>query len=406
MTYMIIIALCVVILLSYLFDITSKYTKIPGVLLLIVLGIILRIIVDKTQFQMPDIEPILPLLGTLGLILIVMEASLDLKLNRKKRKVIFHSVSSAVLLLGVFTAVVAYVLHAAFKLSWQTALLNTVPLAIISSAVAIPAASDLNDNDREFVVYESSFSDILGILVFDFIAMQHASFTSGLINLGIDGLITFIISVVMTITLAILLHRTRQHVNYVIIMTFIVLVYILAKMIHLPALLLILVFGMVLSNHRFFNIPFTAKFINFEKFSSDIGSFKIIARELTFLVRSFFFIIFGYFTKIDQLLNIDNFVVGLCIILFIILVRWPFFKYVLQKEVSPLLFYAPRGLITILLFLSIPEVNQTDLINQGLVTQVIFISIVVMSIGNMVKTHEKVAFEVEVPDEEEGDVAG
>jgi Kef-type K+ transport system membrane component KefB len=376
------------------------------VLLLIVLGIVLRIIVDNTQFKMPNIEPILPLLGTLGLILIVMEASLDLKLNRKKRKVIFHSVSSAVLLLSVFTAVVAYVLHAAFKLPWQTALLNTVPLAIISSAVAIPAASNLGDDDREFVVYESSFSDILGILVFDFIAMQHASFASGLLNLVINGLITFVISVVMTIGLAILLHRTKQHVNYVIIMTFIVLIYILAKMVHLPALLLILVFGMVLSNHLFFNIPFTAKFINFEKFSTDISSFKIIARELTFLVRSFFFIIFGYFTELDQLLNFNNFVVALCIILFIILVRWPFFKYVLRKEVSPLFFYAPRGLITILLFLSIPEVNQTELINQGLVTQVIFISIVVMSIGNMVKTHEKVEFEVEAPAEEDEGLEG
>lgn len=41
MTNYIILILCVIILLSYLFDITSRYSRIPGVMLLIGLGIAL-----------------------------------------------------------------------------------------------------------------------------------------------------------------------------------------------------------------------------------------------------------------------------------------------------------------------------------------------------------------------------
>lgn len=351
--------------------------------MLILLGLGIQLVVKTTDLVMPNLSPVLPLLGTLGLILIVMEASLDLKLNKNKKKVIAQSISSAMVLLALFTGIVAYILNHFLQIPWQTALLNAIPLAIISSAVAIPAAANLNGDDKEFVVYESSFSDILGILVFDFILMNHGTLSIGLLNLAFDGMITFFIAIVTTIALAFLLHKTAHHVNYVIIMTFIILIYMLAKLVHFPALLLILIFGMVLSNHRFFKLPIIEKFINFVKFEKDIDSFKHIAGELTFLVRSFFFIMFGFYTKIDQLLNINNFVIALSIVLFIFLIRGLFFKQVLRKDVSPLLFFAPRGLITILLFLSIPEIHKIELFNEGLITQVIFISILLVTPGNL-----------------------
>jgi potassium/hydrogen antiporter len=56
--------------------------------------------------------------------------------------------------------------------------------------------------------------------------------------------------------------------------------------------------------------------------------------------------------------------------------------------VIPLLFYAPRGLITILLFLSIPADQHIDFINEGVVTQVIFISILLISPGDIFRKRE------------------
>ncbi|MCF8372999.1 MAG: cation:proton antiporter [Bacteroidales bacterium] len=383
MTYQVIIAFCIIILLAYLFDITGKYSKIPGVLLLILLGIIIHFLVIKAGLYVPNLEPVLPIIGTLGLILIVMEASLDLKINAEKKKIIRKSILSSVVLFVLFIVIFSYVLKVFFPIPWNTALLNAIPLGIISSAVAIPAAANLNPANKEFVIYESSFSDILGILVFDFIVVGFVTISGSLANLLLASFVTLLISILATTALALLLHKITHHVNYVIIMTFIVLIYSLAKFIHLPALLFVLIFGLVLANYRFLEVSFTRRFINFEKFGKDIESFKHISGELTFLVRSFFFIMFGYLTKLDELLNVQNLTFSVGIVLFLILCRWLFFKQVIKEPVIPLLFYAPRGLITILLFLSIPEINRLEIINEGVVTQVIFISILLLSPGNM-----------------------
>src|SRR5680860_210782 len=95
MAYQVIIAFCIIILLAYLFDITGKYSKIPGVLLLILLGIIIQVLVTRTGLYVPNLEPVLPVIGTLGLILIVMEASLDLKINAEKKKICLLYTSDA-----------------------------------------------------------------------------------------------------------------------------------------------------------------------------------------------------------------------------------------------------------------------------------------------------------------------
>jgi hypothetical protein len=66
----------------YLFDLTAR-TKIPSVILLLLLGWMVR---DNLLFDinLPDLTATLPVLGTIGLILIVLEGSLELELNRSK----------------------------------------------------------------------------------------------------------------------------------------------------------------------------------------------------------------------------------------------------------------------------------------------------------------------------------
>jgi cell volume regulation protein A len=54
-----------------------------------------------------------------------------------------------------------------------------------------------------------------------------------------------------------------------------------------------------------------------------------------------------------------------------------------KMEVFPLLFLAPRGLITVMLFLSIPIAKEIKIINQSLIIQVIVIGTLVMMFGLM-----------------------
>ncbi|OFY62674.1 MAG: hypothetical protein A2Y71_06655 [Bacteroidetes bacterium RBG_13_42_15] len=384
-----ILVLCIVVILSYIFDISSRYSKIPGVILLIFLGIALQLIVKAVHSEIPDLSPVLPVIGTLGLIMIVMEASLDLKLEKRKKKMIFKSISSAFILFAVFSAVVTYILTEFFGYSVRNSLLNAIPLGIISSSVAISSAVHLKPDDKEFVVYESSFSDIFGIIIFDFILLSHGSIGQGILDMGLRSLITVVIALATTAILAIMLHKITYHVNYVLIMTAIVLVYILAKLSHLPALLLVLIFGLVLSNNQLFENTPIRKNVDFAKFRSDIKSFKVILTELTFLVRSFFFIIFGFYAKIEGLYDLHNILTGASITAGIFLLRMLFFSQVIRTKLIPLGFFSPRGLITILLFITIPAVSRISLINEEVITIVILFTILVMIIGNLLSEKVK-----------------
>jgi Kef-type K+ transport system membrane component KefB len=405
MTNFIILAICIIVIISYLFDITSKYSKIPGVILLILLGIGIQLLVKATGVVIPNLKPVLPIIGTLGLIMIVMEASLDIELKLNKKKLILQSVSSAIILSSVFVVIVSYILTKFMGYSLRDSILNAIPVSIISSAVAIPAAVNLFRGDKEFIVYESSFSDIFGIMAFDFILLSQGSISNGIFNFFLDGLLTVLIALISTAGLAMLLHKTRYHVNYVIILTAIILVYSLAKIFHLPALLLILIFGLVLSNNQLLENIYIKKYVDFVKFRNDISAFKKISGELTFLVRSFFFIIFGFYTKIDGLFDLNNLLTGLVITGSVFLLRWLYFKLVLRLPSVPLVFFAPRGLITILLFLSLPVEIHIPLLSEEVITLVIFFSMVFLMIGNVASKKVEQVVEVSGFDQTEpGDI--
>ncbi len=384
MTNYIILTLCIIIILSYIFDITAKYTRIPGVIMLIALGIVIQLTVRALHLDIPNLRPVLPIIGTLGLLMIVLEASLDLKLERRKRTLIFKSVVSALLLFGLTALVLTILLSLLTGDTLRLALINAIPVAIISSAVAIPSAGMLDHDDREFVVYESSFSDIIGIVVFDFVLLSTGNLLEGIISFSFNTILTLIIAIIVTAVLAFLLHKIKHHVNYIIIMTSVIMIYVLAKMIHLPALLLVLAFGMILSNNRFLENTLVNFYVDFEKFRSDLVSFKKILGELTFLVRSFFFLIFGFYVKIDGLLSPVNLLSALVIVLTVFGMRYLFFLLVPGARPFPLLFFAPRGLITILLFLSIPAISRIPMVSEELITLVILFSITVLTVGNII----------------------
>jgi len=384
MTNYIILALCVIIILSYLFDLSSRYSRVPGVILLIGLGIALQLVSVSTGLDIPNLQPLLPVIGTLGLVMIVLDASLDLKLEKKKAKVLINTVVSALVLLTLVVTAGSLVLVKVYGHTPISAVLNTIPLGIISSAVAIPSAAGLNTREKEFIVYESSFSDILGIMAFDFILFGQSEITGGIGNYIAGGLLTIVIAAVTTAGLAWLLHKVSYHINYVIIMTFVVLVYVLAELYHLPALLLVLIFGLALSNSRFVENTFIRKYVEFDKFNRDLESFRKILGELTFLVRSFFFIIFGYYTSVEGIFYPENLLTALLITSGILLIRWLFFSYVLRIRSSSLILFAPRGLITILLFLSIPAVYVIPEINTEVITLVILMTLLAMMLGNII----------------------
>ena len=147
----------IIIIISYLFNLVAKRFSIPSVLLLIFLGLGLKGLISATGLNTPELTPILEVLGIIGLIMIVLEASLDLKLAGEKRKLISMAFFTALVNLFLSAILIAVIMMVYIKVDLTTGLLYAVPFSIMSSAIIIPSVSVLSGDKKEFMIYESTF---------------------------------------------------------------------------------------------------------------------------------------------------------------------------------------------------------------------------------------------------------
>ncbi|MGB3077534.1 MAG: hypothetical protein WBB31_00530 [Saprospiraceae bacterium] len=382
MSITIIITISILLLLAYAFDISSRLTKIPSVFLLLLLGWSARQTIDFFEILIPDLNPLLPIFGTIGLILIVLEGSLDLELNKSKLPLIKMSSLHALVSMFIFAFLLAFAFHYFGQISFKTAILNAIPFCVISSAIAIPSVKNLTSGHKEFVIYESSLSDIFGVLFFNFIALNEFINLQSFGDFGIQMILIIIISFVSVLGLSFLLSRITHHITYTPIILLVILIYALSKVYHLPGLIFILVFGLFLGNlDEMKRFPWIEKF-NPKKLDKEVAKFKDITVEATFLIRALFFMLFGFLIEAKEIMNTETILWAAAIVATIILLRWIMLK-ISKLPASPLLFVAPRGLITILLFLAITPDQAIPLVNKALIIQVIILSVLVMMIGLM-----------------------
>jgi len=382
MTISVIITISILLLLAYVFDITTSKTKIPSVILLLLLGFGANLFKESLNITLPNLNPILPILGTIGLILIVLEGSLELEINKTKLPLILKSSIVALIPLLVISFGIAYYLNHFEHLPLKLALASAIPIGIISSAIAIPSARNLLNNEKEFITYESSLSDIFGVIFFNFITLNDNIGTQTFGHFFLELLTMLAVSFLATLLLAGFLNKIKHHIKFVPMIILVLLIYGIAKLFHLPALIFILIFGLFIGNiDELRQYKFIQKFhpVNFTK---DVHKFREITAELAFLVRALFFMLFGFLIDISDVLNSETILFALCITLGIFIVRLIVLK-IFKLQTNPLVFIAPRGLITILLFLSIPISQQIEQIDKSLIIQVIILSALIMMVGLM-----------------------
>ncbi|WP_341226104.1 cation:proton antiporter [uncultured Arcticibacterium sp.] len=388
MTTTILITFCSLMLIAYLFDITSAKTKIPSVILLLLVGWGMKEISLFLGFTLVDFSTLLPVLATIGLILIVLEGSLELKLNSSKIPLLKKSVLGALLPMILLAALLAYAFHYFGNYSLKISLINAIPLCVISSAIAIPSVINLDSREKEFIVYESSFSDIIGILFFNFIALNETLDLAAFGNFGLHLIIMLVVSIIGTIGLSLLLNRIEHHIKFIPIILLIVLVYAVLKAYHLPALLFILLFGLAIGNLDQFKKIKWFKNVNTDNLKNEIKRFEEITIEGAFLVRALFFILFGYTIETAEILNQDTIFWAMLIVGIAFLIRAGQLK-ISNFDFTPLLYIAPRGLITVLLFLSIDPKDNIPLVNNSLIIQIILLSAIIMAIGLIAKPEKE-----------------
>ena len=367
--YIIIISLASIIIISHFINIYSDNTGVPSVLLLIVFGMILQLDqVVGTKFGVDNFQIIsdstqkslLSVLGIGGLILILLEAALDLEINKKMFVESFKALISALFGLFITTFAIAYILtYWIDELDFLHSLLYAIPLSILSSAIIIPSIQQgFSQSKKSFLIYESTFSDVLGLLVFQVLIESFESFqVGGSINgqeIIINLLVSIFFSVIISILLIYLFQKIKGHVKLFLLFSILILIYSIGKILHLSPLLAILIFGIILNNYKTFFIGRLSKVINHDVVNHIQEDFKVIIAESAFVVRTFFFIVFGYYVSLSSVLNTKVIIISLAVLFVTYFIRSSILVPLFKGKIWPETFIAPRGLITILLFFSIP----------------------------------------------------
>ena len=410
-TISILFALPLLVVFSYLFDTLARKTKFPAVILLLFTGVVIRLIISANGYEdFEFLNDLIPVLGTIGLILIVLEGALELEINRQKLPTILKGFLSAIVILLLNIVVISWLFNYFLGMELHTATIFATPLSIISSAVAIPSAANLLNQDKEFVVYESTFSDILGIVIFNYAIRQAESgqpmiVFESIVGLGLQILGIVIISILITYVLFRLLQNIEHHVKFFLILSLLILVYAIGKFFNLPALLTIFIFGVFLSNIKELLPSFLLRYFQLNHSEKGLHEFHILTAESTFIVRTFFFLFFGFSIVISDFDSFMPLVYGVLVFAIMFLIRYLYFVLTSFKiKPSVLLYMSPRGLISILLFLQIKDLEiiqiENSVIDERMLLFVILTSMLVMTLGTLSNKQKSIPEET-VLDEEE-----
>ncbi len=400
-SYNLIIEASLIIILSFWFNGISKKTNIPSVLMLIVLGIILQYVLRYFVPEKIDFSGGLEILGIVGLIMIVLEAALELELKREKLVPILKSMAIALVGLIASAWVAALIIYQFIpEMTMQSAWLYATPLSILSSAIIIPSVSALSDAKKEFHIYESTFSDIMGIMMFYYlIGGLNPAEDSGMVGFAGNLVLTIVIGLVASYAIILIFQQIKSQAKLFLLIAVLLLLYAIGKKMHLSSLIIILIFGLVIANVKLFFPGKMAVFLENEKLHQIYHELHIITLETAFVVRTFFFVVFGLSIALASLFSFKVALISLLIIASIYAIRFVLLRVFFGKDILPQLFIAPRGLITVLLFYAIPAEAQVESFESGVLLFVIIATSLIMTWA-MIKDKKKIGTILDEIDEE------
>ena len=375
------IIICSLVVVSYIFSIISRYIRIPSVLLLLFAGIGLRYIADTSGLLIEFPSRLIEILGIVGLIMIVFEAGLDLKLGRDKLKLIRNSFFSALVILIISCVLISAILYYWLREPIIKCIVYAIPLSIMSSSIVIPSLHPLTSAKKEFLIYEASFSDILGIMIFNYFVADELMTWRSVGIFGANIIISIILSLLLSFILFLVLAKTKLNIKFFLIFSLLILLYAGGKIFHLPSLIIILVFGLMINNWDKIPISKLSHYFPLTQVESLRHLLHSITAESSFLVRTFFFLLFGFSIKLDFAGENEVLIVGGLIVLALLLVRYLYLRFFLHTNIFPEVVFIPRGLITIVLFYKIPGGLMLSTFNQGILFFIILCSSIIMAIG-------------------------
>jgi len=337
------------VFLAHFFTALFSRTKLPDVLMLILIGLVMGPVLDVVRPE--HFGVVGPVVSTIALVVILFEGGMGLKL-RDIHKTLADALN---LTLTTFILTVAAASVASYFLT-PLGLYGSVLLGLIlgatSPAVVIPLAKQLKmkPHARAILTMESAVSEVLCIVLV--IAFLEA-YQPGELNVGyIIGrmIASFLVASVFGMAAALfwssLLHKVRTLENSLFTTpAFVFIVFGLVELLGYNGPIAALAFGVTLGNIWFFNRPALRRFVS-DKAISPNRTEKIFFSEFVFLLKTFFFFYVGISMRLtDPTLLVS----GMIITAAIYLLRLPAVRFTLDRkntvaEASVMAAMVPKGL--------------------------------------------------------------
>lgn len=374
------------VFLAHLFTALFSRTKLPDVLMLILVGLLLG---PVTGIIRPEhFGAIGPLISTIALVVILFEGGIGLRLHDLRKT--FGGVLG--LTVATFLATVAVSAVIAYSYTglglYGSFLLGSV-LGATSPAVVIPLTKQLKmkPHARTVLTMESAISEVLCIvLVMAFLeAYQPGALDVGrmLGRMIASFVVASLFGVGTGLMWSSLLHKVRTLENSLFTTpAFVFVVYGIVEGLGYNGAIAALAFGITLGNIRFFNKPSLRKFVS-DKAIEPNRTEKIFFSEFVFLLKTFFFFYVGISM---QFTDPRLLVAGVIITAAIYILRIPAVRLTVDHnkntvgEASVMAVMVPKGLASAVvaalpLQMGFPEGEPI----QGLTYSVVLLSIMLTS---------------------------
>ncbi len=292
-----------VILIGFFANLLFRVTKIPSVLLLIAIGVVLGPVTG--WITSASLITIAPFFGTLALLVILFEGGLGLDIET----VIRQAPKAALLAVLVFIFSVASVAAFAFfilHMSPSNSLMIAGIFAASSPAICLPVVSGLSIRKeiQTMLKLESTLGDVL--LIVSVLLIMEFQTSGGLSSMGMISrfFMSFAVAFVIASVSGAMWSRLigwmgREPLAYMLTLGFVFLLYFSVEELGGSAAIAVLMFGLMLENmhvvadrvskgvRAFIGIDIRAEQFVLHEFM------KNITEELSFLVRTFFFVYLG-----------------------------------------------------------------------------------------------------------------
>ncbi|HXG37286.1 MAG TPA: cation:proton antiporter [Bacteroidota bacterium] len=331
----VIIFVGLLVFLAHWFSGIFSRTRIPDVLMLILVGLLLGPIF---RVVLPvDFGAVGPVFVTVALVIILFEGGIGLQPDVLRSS--FRGTAALTIVGFVATTVlIGIIVRWTTPLNWLLSLMLGAILGGTSSAVVMPLVRQLQleERARTILVLESVLTDVLCIVValglLEAHTLKAGDFQVGAMigKIFASFLLAAILGMVGAFGWSILLHRVRT-LQYSIFTTpaFVFVLYGVVEMLGYSGAIAALAFGFALGNTELFYIPLIKKYVPGEPIALNETE-KVFFAEAVFLIKTFFFVYVGLSIKLDDPWSVYY---GFLLALSIFLLRIPVVRVSVQKNI-------------------------------------------------------------------------